>query len=74
MAPRVAGGLAWTALRKHRLRSLIPTEDPFQLGGDVVVGAGGGTAWMHRSATPADRPPVELLLAEMDRAYRGAAA
>jgi hypothetical protein len=33
-----------------------------QLGGDVVLSRAGEAVFVHRSQTPADRPPIELLL------------
>jgi hypothetical protein len=33
-----------------------------QLGGDVVLDRAGDVVFVHRSETPADRPPVEVLL------------
>jgi hypothetical protein len=36
--------------------------DSLQLGGDVVVDAGGVVRFVHRSADPADRPDPERLL------------
>lgn len=44
-----------------------PVEDPLQLGGDAVVRSGTVLA-LWRPASPDDRPPVEDLLAAVDRA------
>ena len=40
----------------------VPHGDLRQLGGDVVLNRAGQAVFVHRSETPADRPPVELLL------------
>ncbi len=45
-------------------------QDELQLGGDVVLDAGGRLAWIYRGAGPEDRPGVELLI----RAVRDAAS
>ncbi len=39
-----------------------PRADLRQLGGDVVLNQAGDVVFVHRSATPADRPSVETLL------------
>ena len=39
-----------------------PTEDTRQLGGDFVVDRGGRVSYVHRSARPDDRPPVDELV------------
>ncbi|MDQ2744233.1 MAG: hypothetical protein M3Z66_18335 [Chloroflexota bacterium] len=41
---------------------LWPRADLRQLGGDVVLNRAGNVVFVHRSATPADRPSVETLL------------
>jgi hypothetical protein len=43
-------------------------DDVLQLGGDFVLGANGCLVYVHRSATPTDRPLIEDLL----RAIRSA--
>ena len=45
------------ALRRGRRFSRV-REDPGQLGGDVVLDAGGRLRWVYRSRWPADRPSV----------------
>jgi hypothetical protein len=42
--------------------------DTLQLGGDVVVGRDGRVVMVHRSGGPADRPPVDDLVAAVRRA------
>lgn len=50
-----------TLIARHRpLRR--PVDDPYQLGGDVVIGKDGRILWIYRSRTPADRPSVDRLL------------
>lgn len=49
-----------------RLR--VPQGDTLQLGGDVVVGRDGRLVLVHRSTGPADRPPVDDLVAAVRRA------
>ncbi|MDP9071448.1 MAG: hypothetical protein M3N68_09235 [Actinomycetota bacterium] len=44
-----------------------PTEDTLQLGGDVVVGRDGRLVYLFRSRGPADRPPVDALVAAVRR-------
>jgi len=39
-----------------------PRADLHQLGGDVVLDRGGDVVFVHRSATPADRPSVDTLI------------
>lgn len=39
-----------------------PRGDLYQLGGDVVLNRGGEVVFVHRSATPADRPSVDTLV------------
>jgi hypothetical protein len=41
-----------------------------QLGGDVVLNRAGDAVFVHRSATPADRPPVEVVLRALRDAIR----
>lgn len=46
----------------HRRVPRLRDADFHQLGGDVVLNGAGDVVFVHRSSTPADRPPVELLL------------
>lgn len=39
-----------------------PEEDVLQLGGDVLVDAGGVVRWIHRSTGPDDRPSVAAVM------------
>ena len=63
---RVWGPATWRAylrlLRRGR-RIRRPMEDTLQLGGDFVVDADGRIAYAYRSKGPADRPPVDALVA-----------
>lgn len=54
---------AYARLVRRGERVTRPTEDTQQLGGDVVVDATGRVAYLHRSRGPADRPPVDDLVA-----------
>jgi len=45
-----------------------PTEDTLQLGGDVVIDSHGRIALLRGGAGPADRPPVDELVAAVARA------
>lgn len=40
-----------------------PVSDPFQLGGDFLLGTDGRLLLAHASADPADRPTVDQILA-----------
>ena len=40
----------------------MPRGDTAQLGGDVILDAGGSVIYVYRSDTPADRPSVDDLL------------
>ena len=40
-----------------------PTEDTSQLGGDVVISPDGRIAYLFRSSSPDERPPVDELVA-----------
>ena len=68
----IGPGVVW-----HGLRSLLegnritpPRQDPLQLGGAVVVGAGGVIEFEHRNRTSADLIPMEPLLAALKTAHR----
>ena len=54
---------AYARLLRRGGRVARPTEDTLQLGGDFVVDAAGRLAYVHRSTGPADRPPVDDLVA-----------
>jgi AhpC/TSA antioxidant enzyme len=62
------GGYARMLLAGERLRA--PGEDPRQLGGDFVVAPSGIVAYAHPQADAHDRPPVGVLLRELERAAR----
>lgn len=66
LSPRVALGYARRILAGERLTR--PGHDPLQLGGDFVVGAGGTIAYAHPQAGVDDRPPVGVLLRELEAA------
>jgi len=55
---------AWYYMRRLAAGARLPVVrgDPYQLGGDVIVDAGGIVRLAHRSRDPADRPPAERLL------------
>lgn len=61
-----------SALRRGR-RLRAPTEDPRQLGGDVVLDRDLTVRWIHRSRFPADRPTVEQVVAALRDAADGRA-
>jgi len=46
------------------------TDDTRQLGGDFVISPEGDLAWSHRGSGPADRPSIDALVAEVERARR----
>lgn len=52
---------------RGRGRGMRPGRDPRQLGGDFVIGPDGMVALAHPQAHLADRPPVSLLIAELER-------
>jgi len=54
----------WTYLRGFLQRRWprLPSADIRQLGGDILIDAGGNIALLHRSQSPADRPGVGMLL------------
>ena len=45
--------------------------DAFQMGGTLVVKAGGSPTFFHRSAYPGDHPEVKEVLAELQAAAAG---
>lgn len=59
-----------TAVARGR-RFGLPTEDPGQLGGDVVLDAGLRLRWIFRSRFAADRPSVDTVRTELRRAAEG---
>jgi hypothetical protein len=59
-----------TAVARGR-RFGLPTEDPSQLGGDVVLDADLRLQWIFRSRFPADRPRVDTVRVELRRAAEG---
>lgn len=64
-APRT---LAFYARRL--LRGQLPRHfqsDPFQLGGDVLVGPEGSPCLTYRSDQPADRPSVDAIVQALER-------
>ena len=54
---------AYTRLVRGGARLQRPSEDTLQLGGDFVVGPDGRLRYAYRSKGPADRPPVDDLIA-----------
>ncbi len=46
----------------------IATEDTLQLGGNVVIDGTGVAAWVYRGAGPDDRPTVDEILDQVNRA------
>lgn len=59
---------AYAGLLRGGARLRRPTEDTLQLGGDFVVGRDGRLVYAYRSKGPADRPPVDDLIAAARRA------
>ena len=60
------GPANWPAFARivaHGGRPRLPTGDVSQLGGDVLIDPGGVVRLHHVGRGPADRPPVESLLA-----------
>jgi hypothetical protein len=60
LGPRVLLRYARLILRGYRIRGTA--GDVHQLGGDFVLGPERRLVYVHRSADPADRPPVSALL------------
>jgi AhpC/TSA antioxidant enzyme len=65
----------WSTLRRYGQLLRRPGQrlqrvqgDTLQLGGDVVVGRDGRLVLVRRSTGPADRPPVDDLVAAVRRA------
>lgn len=69
LSPRVALGYA-RRLLVDRERLPWPGSVPLQLGGDFVVDAEGLIAYAHPQESVDDRPPVGLLVRELERAAR----
>ena len=65
LSPRTVWYYARAVLRGQRLRR--PGSDSSQLGGDFLVDPLGRIALAFRSAEPADRPAIELILAARTR-------
>ena len=55
--------LEYARLVREGGRPERPAEDTLQLGGDFVVGRDGRLVYAYRSTGPADRPPVDELVA-----------
>jgi hypothetical protein len=45
----------------------VTRGDPYQLGGDVIVGPDRRGGWVYRSEHPADRPSVASILSVIHR-------
>ena len=58
---------AYARLVRRGAQMHRPSEDTLQLGGDFVVGPDGRLVYCYRSRSPADRPPVDELVAAADR-------
>lgn len=54
-------------LREGMAREDYGKEDIYQAGGDFLLDRAGNLLFAHRSQDPADRPPAEELLREIDR-------
>ncbi|MGI8902641.1 MAG: AhpC/TSA family protein [Solirubrobacteraceae bacterium] len=67
LVPRVLAFYARRALQGERLHA---GTDPRRLGGDFVIDAGGRVSYAHPQAAVDDRPPVGLLVRELERAAR----
>ena len=52
----------YAALIARGRRPHPPGQDVYQLGGDVILDAGGRLRWVYASAGPEDRPTVDELL------------
>ncbi len=59
--PRVWARYAKLIARGERPKP--PEDDTMQLGGDAVTDADGEVTWVYPSASPADRPSVDELIA-----------
>lgn len=63
---RILGPKSWWAYMKIMLRGRLPKmpkDDPYQLGGDVLIDPRGIVRLQHVSTMPADRPSVDAILA-----------
>ena len=70
---QVLGPAAWWAYVKLLVRGgrlHLPTDDIYQLGGDVVINPAGVVRLHYISRTSVDRPAVKSLLAVMDETAR----
>jgi hypothetical protein len=65
--------LGYAARLLFRGERLMFGSDPDQLGGDFVVGPDGRLTYAHPQQGVNDRPPVGLLVRELERAARGQA-
>jgi hypothetical protein len=54
--------MAYTRAFVHGNLPRLRHTDLRQLGGDAVLNRAGDVVFVHRSETPSDRPPVEVLL------------
>ena len=70
-SPRILLGYAARLL--FRGERLMFGSDPDQLGGDFVAGADGRLVYAHPQRGVNDRPPVGVLVRELERAARGRA-
>ncbi len=64
----VAGPKVWARSAKSILSGKgqgVPKQDPLQLGGAIVVDAGGRVRYMHRAKTSSDNPKPEELLEQV---------
>ncbi len=64
--PRVWARYATLVARGRRTER--SGQDELQLGGDVVLDAGGRLAWIYRGTGPEDRPAVDLLVSAVQEA------
>jgi hypothetical protein len=64
----VAGPKVWARSAKSILSGKgqgVPKQDPLQLGGAIVVEAGGRVRYLHRAKTSSDNPKPEELLEQL---------
>lgn len=61
LSPRTVAYYLRAAASGRRIRP--PRSDSRQLGGDFIIDRQGFVVFAHRSSEPADRPPVEHLIA-----------
>jgi hypothetical protein len=67
---KILGPASWWAYLKMLFRGQrlhAPTDDVYQLGGDVLIDPGGIVRLHYVSRTPVDRPEVEAILALVRR-------